>query len=86
MDNATTEEIKEGKIKERKDKRAKRVAQLGIVADRITIKIAESMLEHNLLQLGLQQLSRKLMIDFTITFKQAYEQIHISTCVPILDA
>jgi len=26
MDNATTEEIKEGKIKERKDKRAKRVA------------------------------------------------------------
>jgi hypothetical protein len=44
------------------------------------------MLKHNLLQLGLQQLLSRSVIDFTRTFRQACEQIHVDTWVPILDA
>jgi type VI protein secretion system component VasA len=40
MDKVVVEEIKEGK-RERKYKQAKRVVELGIVLDKITIKIVE---------------------------------------------
>jgi hypothetical protein len=68
------------------DKRAKKVIELGIIADKHLLKLLKSVLEHNLLQLGLQQLSRRLVIDFTQIFKQACEHIHVGTWVLILDA
>jgi hypothetical protein len=41
MDKVVVEEIKEGKINKKEDKQAKRVIELGIVVDKIVIRIVE---------------------------------------------
>ncbi len=41
MDKVVVEEIKEGKINKKEDKQAKRVVELGIVVDKIVIRIVE---------------------------------------------
>jgi hypothetical protein len=42
---------------------------LGIVRIKQLLELLSNMLKHNLLQLGLEQLSKRSMIDSTRTFK-----------------
>jgi 7,8-dihydro-6-hydroxymethylpterin-pyrophosphokinase len=76
INKAIVEEIKKGKRKEKEDKWAKRVVDLGIITYKIIIKIAKK--RESFLQVGLQQMS-SLVIDFIKNFKHVwnrYVQVH----------
>jgi len=55
--------------KEKDDKQAKKVMDLGIVTIKQPLELLNNMLKHNLLQLGFEQLSKRSMLDSTGTFK-----------------
>ncbi len=65
MDKVVVEEIREGKRKERKDKQAKIIAQLGTITNKVAIKIVEKCARA---QFIIAWIPRKSVIDFTRTF------------------
>jgi len=69
MNKVIAKEIKKGKKREKDDKQAKKVMDLGIIIIKQLLELLRSLLEHNLLQLGLEQLSKRSMINSTKTFK-----------------
>jgi hypothetical protein len=69
MDKVIAKEIKEGEWNKTNDKQAKKVMDLGTIIIKQLLELLRSMLEHNLLQLGFEQLSKRSMIDSTKTFK-----------------
>ncbi len=86
MDKAIAKEIKKVKTKEIKDKCTEGIVDSRTITNRTVIKIVEKHAKAKLVELGLQQLSNRLMIIFIRIFRQAFEQIHVGTWVPILDA
>jgi hypothetical protein len=55
--------------KKKDDKQTKKIMDLGTITIKQLLKLPSSLLKHNLLQLGLEQLSKRYMIDSTKTFK-----------------